>query len=329
VVVVEARAGGSVGTGWTFAPASAADVVTGLLAPVVEGSDALAPAATNEAMLRAVRNAGRPGLVTMAISAVDVALWDLCARLHDLPVARLWGGPVGDVEVYGSGGFTTYDDRRLRDQLAGWMELDLPRVKIKVGESWGHDEARDIARTALARDVIGDDVELFVDANGGYSVGQACRVGQRLDDLGVTWFEEPVSSDDLPGLARVRDAVLADVTAGEYGHDATYFARMAPAVDCVQVDATRCGGWTGWLRAAAAVDAHQRDVSGHCAPYLTAPVAAATRNLRHLEWFHDHVRIEQMLFEGAADPVDGRLPLPPGPGHGLTLRREVLDRHMA
>jgi L-alanine-DL-glutamate epimerase-like enolase superfamily enzyme len=327
VVVVEVEAGGGRGLGWTYAPAAAADVVTGLLAPVVRGRDALAPAAANVAMLHAVRNAGRAGLVAMALSAVDVALWDLAARLQDLPVVRLWGGPVGPVPVYGSGGFTTYDEGRLRGQLDGWLELGLPRVKIKIGESWGADEDRDLERVATARSVVGDATALFVDANGGYRVGQACRVGRRLDDLGVTWFEEPVSSDDVPGLARVRDAVAADVTAGEYGHDPTYFARLVPAVDCVQVDATRAGGWTGWLQSAATVAAHQRDVSGHCAPYLTAPVAAATPNLRHLEWFHDHVRIEQALFDGAADPVDGTLPLPDGPGHGLTLREDVLERH--
>jgi L-alanine-DL-glutamate epimerase-like enolase superfamily enzyme len=264
----------------------------------------------------------------MAVSAVDVALWDLAARLHGVPLTRLWGGPVTDVAVYGSGGFTTYDGDRLRAQLTGWLDLGLAAVKIKIGESWGREQHRDLARTGRTREVVGDDVEVFVDANGGYSVGQACRVGRALDDLGVTWFEEPVSSEDLDGLRLVRASVGADVAAGEYGDDLDYFTRMADgAVDCLQVDATRCGGYTEWLRAAAVAAGRHLDVSGHCAPYLTAPVAAATPNLRHLEFFHDHVRIEQMLFEGTGDPVSGRLSVVDGVGHGLTVRPDVFADH--
>ena len=295
-------------------------VVDDLLAPVVVGADALAPAATQAAMVRAVRNAGRPGLVGMALSAVDVALWDLCGRLHELPLHRLWGATAHPVEVYGSGGFTTYDDDRLRAQVSAWRDLGLGRVKIKIAESRGTCEDRDLARVEIARQAAGAEAELFVDANGGYAVGQACRVGRALDELGVSWFEEPVSSDDLAGLRRVRDAVVADVTAGEYGYDLGYFQRMAPSVDCLQVDVTRCGGYTEWLRVSAAAAAARLDVSGHCAPYLCVPVAAATPNLRHLEWFHDHVRIEQRLFDGCPDPIDGRLSPQDRPGHGLDLK---------
>jgi L-alanine-DL-glutamate epimerase-like enolase superfamily enzyme len=332
LVLVQVRAEGTVGTGWTYAPAAAVEIVRQVLAPVVTGIDALAPVAAQQVMSRAVRNAGRAGLVAMAVSAVDIALWDLTARLHGLPLTRLWGGPVGPVEVYGSGGFTSYDDEALRRQLTGWLDLGLPRVKIKIGESWGREPGRDLARVRMTRDVVGDDTEVLVDANGGYHVGQACRIGQALDDLGVTWFEEPVSSEDLAGLRQVRGQVGADVAAGEYGHDIDYFTQMSHgAVDCLQVDATRCGGYTEWLRAAAVAAGHHLDVSGHCAPYLTAPVAAVTPNLRHLEWFHDHVRIEQMLFEGTADPVEGLLARQDGPGsapgHGLTVRPEVFDRH--
>jgi L-alanine-DL-glutamate epimerase-like enolase superfamily enzyme len=327
MVVVRARAEDTVGTGWTFAPAAGAGVVTGLLAPVVEGRSALAPATAQAAMVRAARNAGRPGLVGMAISAVDIALWDLGARLLGIPLTRWWGAERRPVPVYGSGGFTTYSDDDLQAQLSGWVGLGVPRVKIKIGESWGRRQARDLERTALARGVVGDDVELYVDANGAYSAGQAVRIGRRLDDLGVTWFEEPVSSDDLAGLAAVRAQVAADVTAGEYGYDLAYFERLAPVVDCVQVDVTRCGGYTEWLRIAAVVAAHGLDVSAHCAPYLTAPVAAATPRLRHLEWFHDHVRIVRELVEGYADPVGGELLPLDAPGHGLGLRAEAAERY--
>lgn len=325
IVLVEAEAGGCTGLGWTYAPAAAATVVEDQLAPVVTGADALAPEATYDAMERAVRNAGAAGLVQMAVSAVDVALWDLCARLHDLPLHRLWGAAPRPVEAYGSGGFTTYDDARLCDQVAGWRDLGLRRVKLKIGESWGTRVGRDLARVALVREVAGqgEGVEVFVDANGGYDAGQAVRVGRALDDLGVTWFEEPVSSEDLGGLARVRDGVAADVTAGEYGHDLAYFERMAPAVDCLQVDVTRCGGYTGWRRVAALAEARHVPLSGHCAPYLSVPVAATTPRLQHVEWFHDHVRIEQRLFDGCPDPDEGWLHAHDRPGHGLELKERT------
>jgi L-alanine-DL-glutamate epimerase-like enolase superfamily enzyme len=322
LVLVEVDAGGFTGTGWTYAPAAATKVVDEVLAPVVRGACVTEPVDAWHAMVRAVRNAGRPGLVAMAISAVDIAMWDACARIHYLPLARLWGSAGKPVEVYGSGGFTTYDDEQTSQQLRSWAGLGLHNVKLKIGEDRGSAVSRDLARVALAREVVGDGTGLFVDANGAYSPGQACRVGRDLDEIGVLWLEEPVTSDDLPGLAHVRDHVDADVAAGEYGYDLTYFEQMSPAVDCLQVDVTRCGGYTEWLRVAAMASARHLDLSGHCAPYITLPVASVTERMRHLEWFHDHVRSEQLLFEGCPDPEDSQLVGLDVPGHGLTMRHQ-------
>jgi L-alanine-DL-glutamate epimerase-like enolase superfamily enzyme len=310
------------GLGWTYAPAAAAHVVRDLLAEQVVGRSAQDAAATWEAMVRAVRNAGRTGLVMMAVSAVDTALWDLAARLAGLPLHRLLGAVRADAAVYGSGGFTTDPGSRLRRQVAGWVDEGIPRVKLKIGESWGTAVRRDLERVALARRVAGDDVEVFVDANGGYDAQQAVRVARRLDDHGVTWFEEPVSSDDHAGLRRVRECSTADVTAGEYGDGLAYFAHLlaADTVDCVQVDVTRCGGYTEWRRIASLAAAYGLEVSGHCAPSLHAPVALATPNLRHLEWFCDHVRIERRFLDGFRPPRAGAVAPPDEPGHGLALR---------
>lgn len=198
MVVVRAAAGGQEGIGWTYASPAAQQVVTGMLAGAVQGRCAMDIAGSYDAMCKAVRNIGREGIAATAISAVDIALWDLKARIVNCPLAALIGQVRPSVPVYGSGGFTSYDDVRLRDQLSGWVdELEIPRVKIKIGESWGTREYRDLRRVALARAAIGDDTELYVDANGGYSVGQAVRVGTALADYRVTWFEEPVSSQDL------------------------------------------------------------------------------------------------------------------------------------
>nr|WP_203609980.1 enolase C-terminal domain-like protein [Streptomyces sp. SID8111] len=325
LVLVEATADGRTGTGWTYGSAAGAPVIRDELADHVVGQDAFDVPAANDRMSRAVRNTGRPGIAAGALSAVDTALWDLKARLLGLPLVRLLGAARRDVTVYGSGGLTPYDDTQLVRQLRGWTEQGIDRVKIKVGESWGRCEDRDLHRTELARRTVGDGAGLYVDANGGYTRKQAVRMAAAMAGLGVTWLEEPVSSDDLTGLRAVRDAVTADVAAGEYGYDLPYLTRMAAsgAVDCLQADVTRCGGITVWLRAAAVAEGLGLHISGHCAPHLHAHVAAAVPNTRHLEWFHDHVRVETMLFRGTLDPRGGTVT--PGatgePGHGLALDR--------
>jgi L-alanine-DL-glutamate epimerase-like enolase superfamily enzyme len=327
VVVVEISAAGHAGTGWTYGSPSARQIVEGPLSEVVVGGCALEVPGLQEAMVRRCRNIGTRGVVSDAISAVDIALWDLKARILELSLDDLFGRCRDDVPLYGSGGFTTYDDAKTAAQLEHWVhELHIPRAKIKIGEAWGSRPDRDLHRVELARRVVGDDVELLVDANGGYTRKQAVRVGRRLEEYAVSWFEEPVSSDDLAGLRVVRDALDLDVAAGEYGYDETYFDKMigAEAVDCIQVDVTRCGGFTSWLRIAAVAKAHCLQVSGHCAPNLHAAVAPCVPNLRHLEYFADHVRLDPMLFEGTPTPRDGALhPRPEIPGHGMTLRADA------
>ncbi len=325
MVIATVTDGEHQGLGWTYAGAGTVDVITDQLAPVVCAADPAELPGLAESMARAVRNLGRSGLAACAISAVDIALWDLRAKTLGMPLVDLFGRARDSVPVYGSGGFTTYDDETTAAQLAAWVTYwSIPRVKIKIGELRGTETHRDLARVALARRVAGDS-ELFVDANGAYSVKQATRIGRTMaDEFGVSWFEEPVSSDDLTGLCRVREGFPGDVAAGEYGYTLEYFARMADAgaVDCLQMDVTRCGGYTVWRRAAAIAQGHQLPVSGHCAPNLHAPVAASVPNLRHDEYFHDHHRIETKLFEGALSPEGGAMtPDRSRAGHGLSLRR--------
>ena len=331
MVLVTVRAGGEQGLGWSYASAAAQTVITEMLAGVVAGRSALDTAGMAEAMARQVRNIGRSGVAATAISAVDIALWDLKARLLGQSLAGLLGPARQDVPVYGSGGFTSYDDTHTRQQLSQWVEKEgIPRVKIKIGEAWGGNERRDLARVRLAREVIGPDAELYVDANGGYTAGQAVRVADELSAIGVSWFEEPVSSQDLAGLAMVRRQVRPDVAAGEYSWSLADSARLieAGAVDCLQLDVTRCGGITEFVRGSSLAAAHNLQVSGHCAPNLHAHVGAAVPNLRHVEYFHDHQRIEQLFFDGALDPAGGAMS--PGldrPGHGLALRVADAERY--
>jgi L-alanine-DL-glutamate epimerase-like enolase superfamily enzyme len=331
MVLVTARAGDQQGTGWSYASAGAATVVDEMLAAAVTGRDAFDIAGAAEAMARAVRNVGRSGIAATAISAVDIALWDLKARLLGISLAGLLGRVNDSVPVYGSGGFTSYASTRTREQLSDWVEKQqIPRVKIKIGESWGSAEHRDLARVQLAREVIGPHAELYVDANGGYTTGQAVRVAAELAAFDVSWFEEPVSSQDLTGLAAIRRQIRPDVTAGEYSWCLADSAALigAGAVDCLQLDVTRCGGITEFLRGAALAAAHNLQISGHCAPNLHAHVATAVPNLRHVEYFHDHQRIEQMLFDGTLDPHGGTMrPDQDRPGHGMTLREADAEQY--
>lgn len=330
LVLVHARAGNERGLGYTYANKATAVMVESDLADVVVGTDAMNPPAAFARMVWRIRNMGRPGVSSMAISAVDAALWDLKARLLGLPLVSVLGAAREGVPVYGSGGFTSYADTRLCEQLAGWAEQGIGRVKMKVGRQ----PERDPERVRVARRAIGPDVALFVDANGAYDRKQALDLARsfRADD--VVWFEEPVSSDDLEGLRLVRDRGPAgmSIAAGEYGYDPVYFRRMldAGAVDVLQADASRCGGVTGFLEVSALCRARAIPLSGHCAPSLHAHVACAAPAVVHLEYFHDHARIEHMLFDGALSPEGGALrPDLSRPGNGLALRRADAERFAA
>lgn len=331
VVVAEPYAGGERGLGFTYATGACGALIQEVLADVVTGRDAMDVPGAWEAMVRSIRNLGRPGIASMAIAALDIALWDLKGRLLDLPVCRLLGQVHTEVPVYGSGGFTSYGLDELARQLSGWVEHQgVSKVKIKVGESWGQRPARDLTRARLARKVIGDDVELFVDANGGYATKQAIRMGHAYSDIGVTWFEEPVSSDHLASLAEIRAQCTLDVTAGEYGYDVHYFQAMceAGAVDCLQADVSRCAGITEWMRVATVAESHGLEISAHCAPSLHVHPACAVPNLAHLEYFADHVRVDPMLFDGVLEPQGGMVrPDANRPGLGLELKRREAEAY--
>ncbi len=327
LVLVEVQAGGETGLGYTYADRSAAALISGQLAEVVQGQDALAVPACWWAMVHEIRNLGWPGISATAISAVDVALWDLKAKLLGVCLADLLGRAHDSAPIYGSGGLTSYSDRKLREQFEGWAARGIPRVKMKIGR----DPEADPRRVRIAREAIGPDTVLYVDANGAYQRKQALAQAKWLGELGVSWFEEPVSSNDLEGLRLVRDQGPPGmaVAAGEYGYEPGYFRRMleAGAVDVLQADATRCCGITGMQTVAALCTAHEVPFSAHCAPAINALAGCAVGPLLHCEFFHTHARVEGLLFDGVLDPVDGRLrPDPERPGLGLTLKRGEADR---
>lgn len=334
LVVAQIDAGGETGLGYTYSDACVASLIRDTLAPVLMHADPGDTGALWLRMQQRVRNLGRAGLAATAISALDCALWDLKAKLLHAPLAQVLGMARESVPIYGSGGFTNYTDAHLAEQLGRWVAHDGCRaVKMKVGS----DPARDPDRVKHARAAIGTGgagsssdsgstgAELFVDANGALSVQQALRAADAFAPYGVTWFEEPVSSDDTAGLhaIRLRAPAGMDIAAGEYSYTADDSRRLleARAVDVLQADASRCGGVTGFMQAARLADAWHVPLSAHCAPALHLHVAAAVPGLRHQEWFHDHVRIEAMLFDGAPVPRNGAIaPDLSRPGCGLAFR---------
>ncbi len=323
MVLIELHAGGLTGLGYTYADPATATLAHALLGKIVNGADVFDHAAIHQRLLHHVRNSGECSVTHMAIAAIDNALWDLRARLLDVPLVSLLGSVRPGIPVYGSGGFTTYTDEQLTAQLGGWANDGLSMVKMKIGT---HPED-DPRRVEVARRAIGPEVELFVDANGAYTVTQAIRLAHSFAQDDVRWFEEPVSSDNLTGLSQVRERapIGMDIAAGEYGYTAWYFRRMidAEAVTVLQADATRCAGITGFLQAAALCWAANLPLSAHCGPSMHVHVCCSVPRAIHLEFFHDHARIERLFFDGFCEPRQGIMsPDRTRPGHGLTLKQK-------
>lgn len=328
LVVVEIEAGGHTGLGYTFAHHGVAALIEDPLRDLVIGRRVDAIDDTWHAMFARLRNQGRGGATAMAVSAVDVALWDLKARLLHVPLVQLLGPVRETLPVYGSGGFTSYSDGQLTGQFQGWAAEGITRFKMKVGREPG----RDRSRARVARRAIGDAAELMVDANSAYSPREAAVWAEWfVEEVNACWLEEPLDPEDLAGLRQLRTRMPAslEIAEGEYGYGLDYFRRLleAEAADVAMPDATRCGGITGFLKVAHLCEAWSRPMSTHCAPSLHLPVACAVGPVRHAEYFHDHARIESLLFEGAARPEGGVLrPDTSRPGHGLEFKWSDAER---
>lgn len=328
MVLVKVMAAGATGIGYTYAHPSAAVVIHQTLKIIVIGSNALNISRNHNCMVKAIRNNGNCGISMMAVSAVDNALWDLKAKILQLPLCRLLGTVRDCMLIYGSGGFTTYTDKQLEEQLGGWVNEGICFVKMKIGAHF----SKDPHRIEVARKAIGDNAGLFVDANGAYTVRQALMLEEKCRQNRIDWFEEPVTSDNIKGLKFIRDHSDANtnIAAGEYGYNLFYFVKMleAGAVDILQCDATRCGGITNFLKVAALAEAQQIPFSSHCAPSLHLHPSLGLPPFYIAEYFYDHVRIEKMAFDGFCEPVNGCMkPYLSRPGFGLTLKEKDMEKY--
>jgi L-alanine-DL-glutamate epimerase-like enolase superfamily enzyme len=329
IVIVQLTAGGKTGIGYTYSHHATAVLIKEKLADIIRGKNPFDIPECWIAMVKSIRNLGRPGISSNAIAAVDSALWDLKAKLLSLPLTSLLGQLREGVEIYGSGGFTSYSIRQLSEQLHGWANEGITKVKMKIGR----EPDKDIERIKAARDAIGNGVELFVDANGAYNTKQALAKSEQFTKYNVTWFEEPVSSDNLKGLRFLKNNSPSsiEIAAGEYGYDDCYFQSLINenAVDVLQADATRCAGITGFISAGQICKSNNFPLSAHTAPTIHLHPCCSLFPVRHIEYFHDHVRIEKMFFDGFPKQRKGKLyPDLTRPGLGIELKKKDAQNYL-
>jgi len=328
LVLVEIEAANKKGIGYTYADESAAFLIEHKLKDLVLHKNALDTQGISSFLTKQIRNSGTCGITMMAISAIDNALWDLKAKIFDVPLCKLIGQIKESMLVYGSGGFTSYSKKQLQQQFSNWAEQGIQYMKMKVGT---HPE-KDVQRVKDAREILNNEVELMIDANGAYTAKQALQKANEVIQYNVTWFEEPVSSDNLEGLHFIREHAPAqmNIAAGEYGYNLPYFEAMlhAKAVDVLQADATRCGGISGFLKAGFLCEAHQLPFSSHCAPALHLHAAVCLPSFFISEYFHDHVRIEQMLFDSVPSVKNGFIkPDLSHPGFGFEFKHRDAEKY--
>ncbi|MFZ0591838.1 MAG: enolase C-terminal domain-like protein [Bryobacteraceae bacterium] len=327
VVLIELTAAGVTGLGFSYTNESAANLSYQLIQKAIIGRDPFDIPSLHSALDREVRNWGRPGLVSTAISAIDICLWDLKARLLERPLLSLLGRSRSEIPAYGSGGFTSYTEKQLVDQLTGWAANGLRAVKMKIGR----DPDRDLERVSAVQKALKGRAQLYVDANGAYTRKQALDKATKFGTLAVTWFEEPVTSDDRAGLHMLVEHApsVMNIAAGEYCYvlDDARLLIEAQAVDVLQADVTRCGGITNFLKIGHLCEACHVPLSAHTSPSIHATLCCTLTSATNVEYFHDHARIEEMLFDGALRPVNGNLrPDPSRPGLGLDLKRPDAEK---
>ncbi len=326
IVIVRITAAGLTGLGYSYTDRSVAALITERFWSILMGQDAMGISALWNRMQAESRSMGVTGLISMAISAVDNALWDLKARLLSLPLVTLIGDVRERIPIYASGGSTSYDRKAMQAQLDGWIDKGIDQLKIRIGRDHDSERVQD------ARSSIGAGIRLFVDANGAYTVKQALKMARILDQADVSWFEEPVPSWDADGLSEIRRGApeSMDISSGGYAWCVQDSKRLidAQAVDVLQADATRCLGISGLIDIDTLCRTQRVPLSTHCAPAQHLHPSCALPSIRHMEYFHDHVRIERLIFDGLPEVANGRMrPDRSAPGNGLTYKQADAEKY--
>ncbi len=317
---------GVTGVAVGYAPPGGLQVVEQALAPALIGQDPTIVGELWAEMMWTVRDFGRGGVALQAVSAVDLALWDLNGRAEDRPLCDMLGRLRSDVVAYGSGGFTSFSEAGLVTELRGFLAEGFRAVKMKVGKGFGTFEDEDLARVGMVREAAGPDVEIYVDANGAYGVEQAIRMAGQFADLGVRLFEEPVPPQDVAALAAVRAGSAIPIAAGEHEYETAGLRRMAEvgAVDVLQPDVLRIGGVSGWLQAASVAAEYDLPLMSHAAQLSSLQLGCATPGFAALEYLRIQEEMDRLWYKEIPRPQGGRLaPFDGRPGLGLDIREEL------
>lgn len=332
VIVRVTTAEGLEGVGVTYHEVGGEAVVALIrrnMVPKLIDRDPLQTEAIWQEFFHYLRGVGRKGLTFCALSAIDVALWDLKGKITGLPVCRLLGGDRTRVPVYASGGWTSYDDDQLVDEMRGMVARGYRMVKFKVGVDGGRNLRRDAERVRKVREAVGPDVDLLLDANNCFDAATAVQLANRIREYDIRLFEEPVFADDIPGLARFRRGTDIPLATGE--HEYTKFGvrdlLLHGAADIVQVDGARAGGYTEMLKCAALTQAWNVPFAPHAMENVHLHLVAAVPNAIFLERLLMFEDITAAVFKGAPVPVDGHMTVPDLPGLGLVLDMDFIRDH--
>lgn len=318
-------ADGVEGTGFTYSlgpgARAARALVDELAADRVVGLDPLDWARTWHELWAVTHRLGR-GVALAAISALDIAVWDLRARRAGLPLYRLLGAQRERVPIYGSGRAThQMSTDELVDGALAYVEEGYRAVKLRAGALGAE---RDLARVAAVREAVGADVRIMVDCNERFDAATALWLGRELEGLGVHWLEEPLIADDAAGHARLADRLRIPIAVGEHLQGrfefADYLRRGAASV--LQPDAPLMGGVSEWCRVCTLADAHGASISPHFLPELHVQLAAASRPCTYLEHFP---LIDDLLAERIEVEAGEAIP-PRRPGHGIAWDEDALAR---
>jgi L-alanine-DL-glutamate epimerase-like enolase superfamily enzyme len=305
-------------------------VIEGQLKDILVGQDPLYIEKLWDDMFWRIRGYGRKGLAFCALSAVDIGLWDLKGKIFNVPIYKLLGPYTDSVPIYGSGGWTNFTLDELIKEQSGYVERGIPRVKMKVGKDFGKSEVEDVARLAAVRKALGDNVEIFIDANNGYYAKQAIRMARKFEEYNVGWFEEPVLADDIDGLAAIAKAINIPVATGEHEYTKFGFKELISrgGADLVQPDVGRVGGITEWMKVAQMAHAFNLPVAPHAVQLVHLHMALCTPNLRVVEYLGVAEEGDKTWYTEFPQPKNGMwAPYPDRPGLGLALDPDAVRKY--
>ena len=299
------------------------------MAPKLMGRDPFETEVLWQEFFGYLRGVGRKGLMYCALSAVDIALWDLKGKIIGMPLFRLLGGNKTEVPVYSSGGWTSYSDEELVEEMTGMVAQGYRMIKFKVGVEGGHNTRRDRERVRKVREAVGPDIKLLLDANNCWDAATAVQFANTIREYDILLFEEPVFADDIPGLARFKRGTDIPLATGE--HEYTKFGArdllMAGAADIVQIDGTRTGGFTEMLKIAALTQAWNVKFAPHAMENIHLHLVSAIPNAPFLERLFLFEDLTAHVFKDAPKPVGGMMTIPDLPGLGLALDMDFIRDH--